>query len=61
MLYSVLHYVDVNDLQINSGFIHIPLHKYEENPYGMELETMVNATRIIIKVCLDYFSCFKMI
>jgi pyroglutamyl-peptidase len=59
MLYSVLHYVDVNDLQIKSGFIHVPLHKSEENPEGMELETMFNATRIIINVCLDFYTCFN--
>ena len=55
MLYSVLHYADVNDLDIKSGFIHVPLHKTEENPDGMELQTMVNATRIIIQVCLDFY------
>jgi pyroglutamyl-peptidase len=57
MLYSVLNYVDINDLDIKSGFIHVPLHKTEENPDAMDLQTMVNATRIIIKVCLDYYSC----
>ena len=56
MLYSVLHHIDVNDLPIKSGFIHVPLHKTEENPDGMELQTMVNATKIIIEVCLDFFS-----
>ena len=58
MLYSVLYYIDVNDLNIKSGFIHVPLLKNEENPDGMELQTMVNATRIIIQVCLDTFSSF---
>jgi len=56
MLYSVLHYTDVNDLDIKSGFIHVPLHKTKENPDGMELQTMVNATRVIIQVCLDFYS-----
>lgn len=55
MLYSVLHHIDVNDLPIKSGFIHVPLHKTEENPDGMELQTMVNATKIIIEVCLDFY------
>ena len=59
MLYSVLHYVDINGLDIKSGFIHVPLHKTEENPDAMELSTMVNATRVIIKVCLDYYSCLN--
>ena len=56
MLYSVLHHIDVNDLPIKSGFIHVPLHKTEENPDAMELQTMVNATKIIIEVCLDFYS-----
>lgn len=55
LLYSLLNHIDVNDLEIKSGFIHVPLHKTEENPDGMELQTMVNATRIIIQVCLDFF------
>ena len=55
MLYSVLHYIDINGLQIKSGFIHVPLHKTEENPDGIDLQTMVNATKIIIKFCLGYF------
>jgi pyroglutamyl-peptidase len=54
MLYSILYYIDVNDLNIKSGFIHVPLIKNEENPNGMELQTMVNATRIIIQVTLDF-------
>jgi len=56
MLFSVLHYVCKNNLEIKSGFIHVPLHKTEENPDGMELDTMVNATRIIIKTCINHFS-----
>jgi pyroglutamyl-peptidase len=54
LLYSVLDYVDENNLNIKSGFIHVPLHKTEENPESMELQTMVNATRIIINYCLEY-------
>ena len=56
MLYSVLHYIDINDLDIKSGFIHVPLHKTEENSDAIELSTMVNAARIIIKVCLEHYS-----
>jgi pyroglutamyl-peptidase len=55
MTYSVLHYIDIKNLDIKSGFIHVPLHKSDENPNAMELYTMVNATRIIIKVCLEYY------
>ena len=56
LLYSLLNHIDVNDLEIKSGFIHVPLHKTEENPDSMELQTMVNATKIIIQVCLDCYS-----
>lgn len=56
LLYSLLHYIDTNDLDIKSGFIHVPLLKKEDKPDGMELQTMVNATRIIIQVCLKYYS-----
>jgi len=56
MLYSLLHYIDVNNLDIKSGFIHVPLHKSDENPEGMELDTMVNATRMIIEVTMNHYS-----
>jgi pyroglutamyl-peptidase len=56
LLYSVLHYGDVHNLKIKSGFIHVPLHKSEEDPNGMELDVLVNATRIIIQVCVNYYS-----
>ena len=56
MLYSLLHYIDVNNLDIKSGFIHVPLHKSDENPDGMELETMVNATRMIIEITMNHYS-----
>jgi len=55
MLYSILNYIDEYDLNIKSGFIHVPLMKTEENPNAMELQTMVNATEIIINACLEYF------
>jgi pyroglutamyl-peptidase len=56
MLYSVLNYIDEYDLNINSGFIHVPLMKTEENPNEMELQTMINATKIIIEACLEFFT-----
>ena len=59
MLYSVLNYIDINNLDIKSGFIHVPLHKTDENPDAMNLQTMVNATRVIIKVCLGNYSCIN--
>lgn len=55
MMYSILNYIDEYDLNIKSGFIHVPLMKTEENPNEMELQTMVNATKIIIKSCLEFF------
>ena len=54
MLYSVINYIDVNDLQIKSGFVHVPCIKSEEYPEGMEFGKMVNATRFIIQVCLEH-------
>lgn len=56
LFYSLLHHIDVNNLEIKSGFIHVPLHKTEENPDGMELQNMIKATKIIIQVCLDFYS-----
>lgn len=53
LLYSVLDYIESKDLDINAGFIHLPSHKSEEHPEGMELETMINATKIIVKTCLN--------
>jgi len=58
LLYSLLNHIKVNDLEIKSGFIHIPLHKTEDNPEGMKLETMVNATKTVVQVCLDFYSWF---
>jgi len=53
LLYSLLDFIDENELEIQSGFIHVPLHKTTEKPDGMKLETMVNATKIIIKTCIN--------
>ena len=55
MFYSILNYIDEYDLNIKSGFIHVPLMKTEENPNAMELQTMVNSTEIIINSCLEFF------
>lgn len=55
ILYSVLHYIRENNLPIKSGFIHVPIHQSEEDPEGMPLSTMINATRIIISECLDFY------
>lgn len=56
LLYSLRHYIDVNNLKIKSGFIHVPMHKTEEKPDKMKLETMINATKTTIKVTHDFYS-----
>lgn len=53
MLYSVAGYIEENDLQIKSGFIHVPLMKSQDPEKGMELEKMVEATKIAIKLSLS--------
>jgi len=52
VLYSVLDYIEVNNLHIRSGFIHVPLLS-SQHPNGMELEKMLDATTIAIQVCLN--------
>lgn len=52
LLYGVLGYIKENDLQIKSGFIHVPLLS-SQDPNGMELEKMLEATKIAIQVCLN--------
>ena len=55
VLYGVLDYIDEHNLQIKSGFIHVP-PLLSQNPEGMELEKMINATTIAIQTCLDHYS-----
>ena len=52
VLFGALDYIDDHNLQIKSGFIHVPLLP-SQNPKGMELEKMINATTIAIQVCLN--------
>jgi pyroglutamyl-peptidase len=52
MLYSVAGYIEENDLPIKSGFIHVPLMKSQDPEKGMELEKMVEATKISIELSL---------
>lgn len=52
VLYSVLDYIKDNNLNVKSGFIHVPLLS-SQHPNGMELEKMLNATTIAIQVCLN--------
>ena len=51
VLYSVLDYIKDNNLNVKSGFIHVPLLS-SQHPNGMELEKMLNATTIAIQLCL---------
>ena len=51
LLYNVLGYICENNLQIKTGFIHVPLPS-SQDPKGMELETMLDATKIAIDVCV---------
>jgi len=51
LMYGVLDYIYENDLPIKAGFIHVPLLS-SQDPQGMDLETMLEATTIAIQVCL---------
>lgn len=52
VLYGTLDYIKENDLQIKSGFIHVPFLP-SQGPNSLELEKMLNATTIAIQVCLN--------
>lgn len=52
LLYGVLGYIAENKLPIKTGFIHVPLLSCQDPEAGMDLETMLRATEIAIKVGL---------
>ena len=52
LLYGVLSYISTNDLPINAGFIHIPVLSTQD-PKGLELKTILDATIIAVQVCLN--------
>jgi pyroglutamyl-peptidase len=52
LLYGVLGYIKENNLPTKMGFIHVPLLKSQDPKKGMDLEDMVTATRIALKVCI---------
>ena len=52
LLYGTLGYIKENNLPIKMGFIHVPLLKSQDPKKGMDLEDMVEATRIAIQVCI---------
>lgn len=51
VLYTMLGYIDEHDLDIQAGFIHVPLLPFQD-PEGMELETMIDAVTIAIETSL---------
>lgn len=51
VLYELLGYIDEHDLDIQAGFIHVPLLP-SQDPEGMELETMIDAVTIAIETSL---------
>lgn len=52
LLYGLLGYIKENNLPIKIGFIHVPLMKSQDPKKGMDLEDMIDATRIAIQVCI---------
>lgn len=52
VMYSILHYINVNNLSIKAGFIHLP-PLATQTPYGMELNKMIDAIKIAIESSLD--------
>ena len=51
VMYSVLHYIAMNNMSTKAGFIHVP-PLISQAKYGMELEEMVGAIIISIETCL---------
>ncbi|MCX6665823.1 MAG: pyroglutamyl-peptidase I [Euryarchaeota archaeon] len=52
LLYGVLGYITDHDLDTHMGFLHVPLLS-SQNPQGMPLQTLINATQIAITVSLQ--------
>ena len=52
LLYGVLGYLAEQNLSIKAGFLHVPLLASQSSG-GMELETLLEATKIAIQVSLD--------
>jgi pyroglutamyl-peptidase len=53
VLYTVLDHISKNNLDIKAGFVHVPKLNSEDSK-GMDLETLLEASRITIEVCIDY-------
>lgn len=52
VLYKMLGYIDEHELSTKAGFIHVPL-LISQDPYGMDLEAMVEAVIIAITTSLQ--------
>ena len=52
VLYETLGYIEDNNLSIKAVFIHVPLLD-SQDPNGMELDMMVNAVELSIKIILN--------
>jgi pyroglutamyl-peptidase len=52
LFYQLLGYVTDHNRTIKVGFIHVPLLD-SQDPYGMSLQTMINAVKIAIQVGLE--------
>lgn len=52
VLYETLGYIENNNLSIKTVFIHVPLLD-SQDPNGMELDMMVNAVELSIKIILN--------
>ena len=53
VMYTVLDYIEENELSIKSGFIHVPLLSSQDSRKGLELEIMVDAIEIAIQSSLS--------
>ncbi|MCD6473314.1 MAG: pyroglutamyl-peptidase I [Thermoplasmata archaeon] len=51
IFYSTLDYINRQGLQIKCGFIHVPPLKSQKE-YGMELQDMINATKIAVMAAM---------
>jgi len=51
VMFKTLHYLQEHQLPIKAGFVHVPLLSFQ-HPAGMELETMLTASYLIVKTSL---------
>ena len=51
VLYGTLNYIKENKIPIKAGFIHVPFLS-SQHPDGMDLETMISAVKLAIKISL---------